>query len=54
MHTVEGKKRGRGLDHFREEGALLNPAPHEPDRYEEEFYRLLALKKSGKRPGELV
>jgi replication-associated recombination protein RarA len=44
MHTIEGKKKGRGLDHFREEGALLDPGPHEPDPYEEEFYRLIALK----------
>jgi hypothetical protein len=44
MHTIEGKK-GRGLDHFRQEGALLDPPPEKPDRYEEEFYRLIALKR---------
>jgi replication-associated recombination protein RarA len=54
MHTMEGKKRGRGLDHFRQEGALLDPAPEQPDRYEDEFYRLLALKKSAKPQGQLV
>jgi replication-associated recombination protein RarA len=51
MHTIEGKKKGRGLNHFRQEGALLDPAPREPDRYEEEFDRLLALKNSLKRHG---
>jgi hypothetical protein len=45
MHTIEGKKKGRGLDHFRQEGALLDPPPEKPDRYEEEFYRLIALKR---------
>jgi replication-associated recombination protein RarA len=49
MHTIEGQKRGRGLDHFRQEGALLDSRPEQPDRYEEEFYRLLALKNSLKR-----
>jgi hypothetical protein len=44
MHTAEGKKKRRGLDHFRQEGALLDPPPEGPDRYKEEFYRLLALK----------
>jgi replication-associated recombination protein RarA len=48
MHTIEGKKKGRGLDHFRQEGAFLDSPPEEPDQYEDEFYRLLALKNSFK------
>ena len=27
QHTLEGRKLGRGLDHFRQEGALLVPPP---------------------------
>ncbi len=44
VHTREGKRKGRGLKHFREEGALLIPAPTEPDAYEAEAYRLWAFK----------
>jgi replication-associated recombination protein RarA len=47
MHTLAGRKQGRGLKHFREEGALLIPPP-EKDAYEDEAYRLLELKR-GKR-----
>jgi len=49
MHTIGGKKRGRGLDYFRQEGAKLDQPPEQADQYEEEFYRLLALKNSLKR-----
>ena len=35
MHTMKGKAMGRGLDHFRKEGAKLVPPPTEPDPYEE-------------------
>ena len=35
---------GRGLDHFRKEGAKLIPPPTEPDLYIEEAYRLWAIK----------
>lgn len=31
QHTLEGRRRGRGLQHFREHGALLIPPPTEPD-----------------------
>jgi hypothetical protein len=31
QHTLAGKKQGRGLDHFRSEGARLIPEPTEPD-----------------------
>ncbi len=30
MHTMKGKAMGRGLDHFRKEGAKLVPEPTEP------------------------
>jgi hypothetical protein len=38
MHTMRGKAMGRGLDHFRAEGAKLVPPPTEPDPYEELAY----------------
>lgn len=43
MHTLVGRKQGRGLDHFRREGAKLIPPPI-GDRYEDGAYRLLELK----------
>jgi hypothetical protein len=46
-HTIEGKRMGRGLAHFREHSAKLVP-PVKPDDYEAEAYRLLELKR-GKR-----
>ena len=48
MHTMKGKAMGRGLDHFRKEGAKLVPEPTEPDLYIEEAYRLWAIKQQGK------
>ena len=44
QHTLQGKAMGRGLAHFREEGAKLVPEPTEPDPYIEEAYRLWTLK----------
>ena len=38
---------GRGLDHFRKEGAKLVPEPT-ADPYEDEAYRLWAIKQQGK------
>jgi hypothetical protein len=35
---------GRGLQHFRDEGAVLVPEPTEPDPYVEEAYRLWTIK----------
>lgn len=35
-HTRRGKAKGRGLDHFRKEGTLLNPEHH--DHYEDAAY----------------
>lgn len=47
QHTLAGKKLGRGLDHFRKEGAKLIPAPTGDDPYEDEAYRLWAIKQRG-------
>jgi hypothetical protein len=48
QHTLAGRQLGRGLDHFRKEGAKLVPEPTEPDLYLEEAYRLWAIKQQGK------
>jgi replication-associated recombination protein RarA len=48
QHTIAGKRLGRGLDHFRKEGAKLVPPPTADDPYEEEAYRLWAIKQQGK------
>jgi hypothetical protein len=48
MHTMKGKAMGRGLDHFRKEGARLVPGPTADDLYEEEAYRLWKIKQQGK------
>jgi hypothetical protein len=47
MHTMKGKALGRGLDHFRKEGARLIPPPTADDPYEDEAYRLWAIKQRG-------
>ena len=39
---------GRGLDHFRTEGAKLMPPPSGDDAYDAEAYRLWALRSSRK------
>jgi replication-associated recombination protein RarA len=44
QHTIAGRKLGRGLDHFREVGALLVPPPTGDDQYEAEAYRLWRIK----------
>ena len=44
MHTLAGRRQGRGLRHFREHSAKLVP-PVKPDVYEDEAYRLLELKR---------
>lgn len=43
-HTMAGKRAGRGLDYFRSESTRLEPAPADPDPYEDEAYRLWQLK----------
>jgi hypothetical protein len=48
QHTLAGKKLGRGLDHFRKEGAKLVPPPTGDDEYEDEAYRLWKIKQQGK------
>jgi replication-associated recombination protein RarA len=48
QHTLAGKKLGRGLDHFRKEGAKLIPEPTAPDPYIEEAYRLWQIKQQSK------
>lgn len=48
QHTLAGKKLGRGLDHFRSEGAKLVPPPTADDPYEDEAYRLWAIKQRSK------
>ena len=47
MHTMKGKAMGRGLDHFRSEGARLVPPPTADDPYEAEAYRLWQIKRQG-------
>ncbi|MEZ2207713.1 hypothetical protein AAE027_37805 [Bradyrhizobium japonicum] len=47
-HTLTGRKLGRGLDHFRKEGAKLIPPPTGDDPYEDEAYRLWAIKQQRK------
>jgi replication-associated recombination protein RarA len=47
QHTLAGRKLGRGLDHFRKEGAKLVPPPTADDPYENEAYRLWAIKQRG-------
>ena len=48
QHTLAGKTLGRGLDHFRKEGAKLVPPPTADDPYEDEAYRLWTIKQQGK------
>ena len=47
QHTIKGKAMGRGLQHFREEGAKLVPPRTADDPYEDEAYRLWAIKQLG-------
>jgi hypothetical protein len=45
---LAGRKLGRGLDHLRSEGAKLVPPPTDDDPFEDEAYRLWALKQQVK------
>jgi replication-associated recombination protein RarA len=45
QHTAQGRRRGRGLDYFRQESTKLVPAPTDADPYEDDAYRLWALKR---------
>lgn len=40
MHTLRGKRMGRGLDHFLEEGSKLVPEQQGPDVYKDEAIEL--------------
>jgi replication-associated recombination protein RarA len=48
QHTHKGRWMGRGLQHFRKDGAKLVPPPTGDDPYEDEAYRLWAIKQRGK------
>jgi hypothetical protein len=37
-HTRRGRSKGRGIDHFRQEGGILHPAPGRKDKYEDDAY----------------
>jgi replication-associated recombination protein RarA len=52
MHTAQGKRLKRGLQHFREEGAKLIPTPAD-DVYIEECYRMWELRDHPKADGTL-
>lgn len=43
MHTVQGRRKGRGLDHFRKEGTKLVPDPGK-DQYEDECYKMWQIR----------
>lgn len=44
MHTIQGRKQGRGLDHFRAEGTKLGPPPKKKDPYEDECYKMWVIR----------
>jgi len=46
-HTQRGRRMGRGLAHFRTDGAVLVPEPATDNPYVEEAYRLWNLRQSG-------
>ncbi len=48
QHMIRGRAMGRGLKHFREESAKLVPEPTADDPYEDEAYRLWAIKQRSK------
>lgn len=48
VHTTQGKRKKRGLDHFLAEGALLIPKQKKKDPYEKEAIRLWRQKYDGK------
>jgi hypothetical protein len=48
MHAMTGKAMGRGLDHFRKEGAKLIPPPTADDPYDHEAYQLWTIKQRRK------
>jgi replication-associated recombination protein RarA len=46
QHTHKGRSMGRGIEHFRKEGAKLVPPPTAADPHEEEAYRLWTLRQN--------
>ena len=52
-HTTEGRRKGRGIEHFREHGAKLVPAPAKKDKYEDRAYKLWTIKQQRKTPTTL-
>jgi replication-associated recombination protein RarA len=50
MHTHEGRRRGRGIDHFLTEGTKLVPEPTEPDIYADEAAMYMRRKLAGEQP----
>jgi replication-associated recombination protein RarA len=51
MHTMEGRKRGRGIEHFLTEGTKLVPEPTEPDEYADEAAMYMRRKHGSKPAG---
>lgn len=50
QHTMQGRKKGRGLDFFRTESTKLNLPPTRPDPYEDEAYEMWALRDAPPEP----
>jgi hypothetical protein len=48
-HTSQGRRQGRGLDHFRESSCRLVPPPAEKDQYEDEAYAIWEAEERGGR-----
>jgi replication-associated recombination protein RarA len=52
-HTSEGRRKGRGVNYFREVSAVLVPPPAKPDVYQSEAFRLWKLREQRARPTTL-
>lgn len=50
QHTRQGRAAGRSVDYFRKVSTKLVPAPKKKDAYEDEAYRLWAIKAEGRTP----
>lgn len=53
MHTVAGKRLGRGIDHFIEEGTKLKPLPKRKNKWVETSTDYRKRKAAGERPAHL-
>jgi hypothetical protein len=49
-HTSEGRRKGRGLEHFRESSCMLVPPPERKDPYEDEAFAIWAAEEAGAPP----